>query len=454
MNEKISRFLFYPIWELISSRSTVKFYTTLRNLEKTQWLDKKELEKVQEVKLFNLLKHAYKNVPYYTHLFDKLGIKPQNIKKKEDLQKLPILTKELIRENFQDLLARNRKPNSYQLDHTGGSTGKVLDFYRDLKSREYALAINRRFWRWAGYDIGTKILRIWGSPSDINKYDNIRTRLHFKLTNSMILNSFEMGETQLGEYAEKFQEFRPKIVHGYANAVYLFAQYIDKNKLAFNKPKSVITTSEKLYPYQRKLIERVFGCKVFEEYGCREMDLIAHECESHDGMHVANEKYILEFMYDGNHKTSPRIGSIILTDLENYAMPFIRYKNEDMASLMQNDCRCGRKLDKISYITGRITDFLIGTNGNRVSGAAVTPFFAKLRGINEFRIVQEHKDVVRVMLVRSKTVDPTISPSINKFLKKFLGDRMHIKLEFCRKIPKLKSGKMRIIINEMRGRRT
>ena len=97
MNEKISRFLFYPIWELISSRSTVKFYTTLRNLEKTQWLDKKELEKVQEVKLFNLLKHAYKNVPYYTHLFDKLGIKPQNIKKKEDLQKLPILTKELIR---------------------------------------------------------------------------------------------------------------------------------------------------------------------------------------------------------------------------------------------------------------------------------------------------------------------------------------------------------------------
>ena len=104
-----------------------------------------------------------------------------------------------------------------------------------------------------------------------------------------------------------------------------------------------------------------------------------------------------------------------------------------------------RKLDKISYITGRITDFLIGTNGNRVSGAAVTPFFAKLRGINEFRIVQEHKDVVRVMLVRSKTVDPTISPSINKFLKKFLGDRMHIKLEFCRKIPKLKSAKFPIL---------
>src|SRR3989344_3226335 len=194
MNEFIARYLNYPLWELFSSRHAFVFYRQLKSLEASQWKGRKYLQALKNYKLRHLVSHAYKNVPYYHHLMKRLKIKPDNVVKEEDLQKLPILTKDIIRKNINNLVARNYGSNSYYASHTGGSTGKVLNFYRDKTTHEFNLAVNRRFWRWARYDIGTKGFYFVGSPYDMKQYDTFRVKFHNILINQVNINAFNMSD--------------------------------------------------------------------------------------------------------------------------------------------------------------------------------------------------------------------------------------------------------------------
>ena len=449
MNELLSRYFCYPTWEFFSSRNVFRFYGALKELEKSQWLSRNQLIELKNKKLRKLIEHSYTNVPYYHNLFKNLKLKPNDIKEEKDLHKIPVLTKDIIRKNLKNLMASNYTAAIYWLDHTGGSTGKVLDFYRDRTTHEFTLAVNRRFGRWAGYGIGTKMFRIWGSPYDISLYDNFRTKMHNYLINDVLVNSFDMSISDMQNYAGKFKKFNPKIVHGYANSVYLFAKYLQENKIDFKKPKAVITTSEKLYPFQRKLIEETFDCKLFEEYGCREMELIAHECEAHDGLHLASEKFIFEVLDNKNNTIQNKNGYVVLTDLNNFAMPFIRYKNEDVGSKLNENCSCGRSLEKLGFIEGRSTDFIIGEKGKIVSGVAITTYMARISGIEEFRIVQDKRDKIEVYVVKSEEYNSTTHDNIINFLKKYIGD-IGINIKYVSNIPLTASGKRRTIINKLK----
>ena len=444
--EKISRYFFYPLWEIFSSRKVFRFYHHLKILEKSQFFSKSKLKDLQLKKLKKLIEHAYKNVPFYRKLFKDIDIKPEDIKCLEDIQKIPILTKEIIRANLKDLLAENYGTKDFWIETTGGSTGTPLKFYRDNITHDFLLAVNRRFFRWAGYNIGTKFFSLWGSQYDISKTYKQRSKVHYFLINHVIINAFDMSDDNMKKYADKIITFEPTIIHGYANALYVFAKYIKDNRIRIPVPKAVISASEKLHTYQRELLKEVFQCEVFEEYGCREMSLIAHECEVHDGLHIASEKYILEIIKNGKPAGNNVLGSIVLTDLNNFAMPFIRYKNGDLSRLDDNTCRCGRGLEKIRYLEGRTTDYLINSKGKRVSGVAIITYFAKISGIKEFQILQMKKNMLEVRIVKSQDADNSLEKNILDFIRKYIGPSTKVKIKYVKKISSTNSGKRKAII--------
>ena len=447
MNEFISRYLFYPSWELFSSRNAFSFYSSLKKLEKSQWLSKKNLEELQNKKLRHLICYAYENVPYYRRLFDRMGIKPEQIKDKNDLQKIPVLTKDIIRKNFNKLLSKTYTPKEYWIEFTGGSTGEPLRFFRDKKTHEYLLASERRFWRWAGYDIGTKFFQLWSSPYDLKKSESVRTKLHRFLINHRMINTFDMSKKELKNYIEEFQHIKPKIVHGYVSSVCEFARYIQQKNIQIPQPKAVITTSEMLSDSQRELIEKIFNCKVFQEYGCREMGIIAHECKNHKGYHVCDEKIILEICKKGIPVEDNNPGEVTLTDLNNFAMPFIRYQNGDLAVSTENEtCSCGRNLSMIKKIEGRVTDFLIGENKKMVAGVAITTYFSKIENIKEFQFIQNQKDKVIINIIKGERFSEKTIQDIHDFASRYLGRSIRVSIRYPKKIKLTKSGKKKAII--------
>ncbi|MBD3202968.1 hypothetical protein GF327_01630 [Candidatus Woesearchaeota archaeon] len=446
VNEILSRYVFFPVWEFFSNRNVFKFYHHLNELEKSQWLPKKQIEEIQKNRIQTLVKHAYKHVPYYRKLFDKNNINYKDIRLKKDLLKIPVLTKEDIQQNLEKLKANNYKKNMLWVNRTGGSTGTPLIFNRDKTTHEFTRAVDRRFRRWAYDDIGTKRFQIWASLYDIKKSKRIKSRIHEYLINHRLINTFDINKQKISEDIKKIIQFRPKVIHGYASSVYFYSQYIKKHNIEIPEIKSVITASETLFPHQRKLIEEVFGCEVFEEYGSREMSLIAHECKAHDGLHIASEKYIVEVIRNENHVKNNEKGKVIITNLVNFAMPFIRYEIGDIAIYSDKKCDCGRNLDKIKSIEGRITDFLIGENNKLVSGTPMSVPFSKLEGVKEYQIVQKELRSIDIYIVKSIYYSQKTKKKINKIMETYIGKGINYNIRAVKKINKSKSGKKRAVI--------
>ena len=447
VTEWLSRNISYPLWEMLSSRRYFRFKRHLEELERSQWADREELDRIKLDKLKMLVSYAYENVPYYTELFDGLKLKPQDIKELGDIDKIPVLTKEIINSNFQRLLSKKHKEGTYWIERTGGSTGNTCAFYRDHTTHEFALAVNRRFYKWAGYDTGTKFFTLrGGSYDDHAKPLRLRTRIHYHVTNHVIINTFDMSEKDMLAHSELMNRFKPTTVHGFANSVYVFAKFLKERGIDFPRPRSVITASEMLYDYQRQLIEEVFGCKVFDEYGCKEMSVIAFECESHSGLHIAEEKFILEVLQDGKTAKEGETGKIIITDLNNYAMPFLRYQNGDACAYTEEECDCKRKLRRIESLEGRLTDFLKSPEGKFVSGVAITEFLARIPGIKEFQVIQTSLERLEVRLVRGESFNNQTESQVISRLKKSISDKAQIEIRYAEKIETTASGKRKPIV--------
>jgi len=224
MYPKILKNIIYPIIELKHSKEN-RFNKHLRFLEKTQWWSPLELEQFQQKRLQALLRHAYNNVPYYHKLFNKLKLKPQDIRSINDLKRLPILTKKIIRKNFNDLTAKNYSKGKLISSATSGSTGEPLKFFVNKKWNAWNMAAAYREWSWAGYNIGDKIAYVWGAPQDISH----QAELNFKISNFLdrrkMLDAYSMTEKMIDDHISTLKKFNPKIINAYPSAIYLIAKH-------------------------------------------------------------------------------------------------------------------------------------------------------------------------------------------------------------------------------------
>jgi len=447
---KILRDIIYPIKQIRRPKAE-RTFEVLGLLEKSQWWKRSELEAYQQKRLQTLLKHAYENTAYYHSMFKKLELKPDDIKSTADLQKLPILTKEHIRNNLNDLTAKNYPKTKLIPSATGGSTGEPMRFFVDSRSGVWNTAAAYREWSWAGYNLGDKMAYLWGAPQDLSNQAKLKTRIYNLIQRTIWLDAFNMTEKTLDEYVRILRKIKPKVINAYASAIYLMARYMEKRGIEDIRPKAILTSCEMLFGYQRETIERAFGCPVFDYYSGRDTTLQAGECPEHSGYHLAIENAVIEFIKDDEHVAPGELGKIIITDLSNYAMPFIRYEIGDLGVPSDEICSCGRGLPLMKSIKGRILDTIITPDGKYLTGEFFPAIFADydIKGIKDFQIIQKRKDKLLIKLVKGNDYsDEDLSLYLN-IIRKHIGEEMKIEVEFVKSIQLTRSGKHRPTISEV-----
>jgi phenylacetate-CoA ligase len=262
------------------------------------------------------------------------------------------------------------------------------------------------------------------------------------MNRNLILDASSITEETMARFADSLKRFRPKVVLAYANVAALFARFLLDNSIEIPRPDSVISSAEMLVDEDKRLIEEAFGCKVYNRYGCREFAVIASECGQGRGMHIAAETFYVEFVADGKHATSEQFGKILITDLMNYAMPLIRYEIGDVGTPLEGPCACGRGLPLMEISGGRVTDFILSTRGELVSGVALATYaITNIDGIARVQVLQERPESVSVKLVKGPAYSPSSEEELIKRFKAFLGEDMNVKIAPVSEIPPTSSGK-------------
>lgn len=439
----------FPLWQR-RHHYEVLFY--LHELEASQWYSPSQLRELQRKKLRKLLAHCSKNVPYYQKLFARLSLKPENLETAEDLQKIPILEKEELRKNIEQMKAID-KERAFGIQRTSSSTGTPLTIPVDRVSLDYGKAAKRRSRRWWGWDIGARNVKLMGVP-DIEKIDRKTIIRDHLCQNRILLHSYDLTEDTMQRYYEKLRRFKVEFAYGFPSALYTFATFLretrsDASKL---KIKGICTAGEILYDFQRDLIQSVFGCPVFEEYGCSELILIAHQCPA-GRMHLASENVFVEFILNGNPKSPEELGDIIITDLNNYYLPLVRYRTGDKGKGIEGECSCGRGLPLMGKIVGRDNDMIILENGKLVHPMLFTEILEGLmkRGnqVRQFRVIQKSKKDFLVSIVVENGQESIIADYFSKMARQYLENNVHFNFEFVDSIPREKSGKLRFFISEI-----
>jgi phenylacetate-CoA ligase len=444
-----------PLIQLYQAVSGRRFLARLDELNRTQWFSREGLLALQQKKLHDLLTYAYHHVPYYRRLFDQAGFLPDMVLSDVDsLRRLPVMTKATIHEHFDDILTTEGRRRA-GLSHltTGGSTGHPLVFMQDSNFRDYVTADIHRHLGWAGWKLGQIHAYLWGTSFEVKASQAIRTRLMNWVLNRFVTNAYVLSEESMSAFVAQIRRRHPRVLFGYTSCLYRFAEFVRERSLDDIKFDAIFASAEELYPDQRTFIESVLGGRIFNRYGSRELGGISCECGAHTGMHASIDNNYIEILrnLDSNEPARPgEAGHIIVTNLNNWGMPFIRYSIEDMGVWSTLDvCPCGRELPLMEMVQGRRADMFETRDGRSVWLAIAGPLFG-MKGIRQFQVIQKALDLVVVRIVKKGPLEESGLAEIERALHTALGDQVKVVIEFPDEIPVLESGKRRYVISELK----
>ena len=422
----------------------------LRGLEETQWWTVEHLRELQAQRLRPLIKHAYENVPYYRKIFKQRGLTPSDIQSASDLTKLPILTKKEIGENFDAMLSSDFAQRKPKLNFTSGSTATPLQYYIDWESWSMAWACIYFGWRLAGYKFGDKMATLSDFYATPKKKDAaLQAKMRLLIERNLALPVLRLSDEIMERHSKLLLKHQPRFIRGYPSAIYVLADYLKRHDLSPIKPKAIFTTSEVLLPRRRKLIEKVFRCPVFDGYGCGDGGGSAIECFEHNGHHIPIQRCVMEFVdNEGQAVPAGQEGNIVLTDLFNYSMPFIRYQVGDIGVPSDRTCPCGRGMPLIGKLRGRTSDILKFRDGTVVTGVALTTILEYCSAIRQYQIVQLDMDNLLVRIVKGKEYTEQDSKNLLMNIKQQIGQDINVDIQFVEEIPATRTGK-RFIISHM-----
>jgi len=446
MLPSLSRRLFYPLQERLLSRPTFPY---LAELERSQWLDRAGVERLQLEKLRRLLLIAHTHCPWHRDHIRAAEIDPSRAIRLEDLRRLPTMTKADAVANGKDMVWRD-VPGGIFKYNTGGSSGEPLIFYYGRRRQASDAAGRMRARRWWGVDVGEKEVYLWGAPVELNKTDRVK-QLRDRLFNQLVLNAFEMSPARMDDYCRAIQAYRPRCIYGYASSVALLAAHARERGFRFRLPELqvVCTTGEPLYPHQRELIREVYGAPAANEFGSRDIGFTAHETPN-DQMLLMSESILLEVLDPDGHPVAPgETGEAVMTGLESQAQPFIRYRTGDMVRLSPEADRGGRGLHVIGEVLGRSTDFLVRPDGTIMHALAGIYVLRAVEGVAEFKIVQHAIDRVEVQVVTNTYWSDSSADEIRTRLAQRMGEGVRIELRLLGAIPPEASGKHRYVVSRL-----
>jgi phenylacetate-CoA ligase len=419
----------------------------LQHLNVTQWYKKDDLDKLQWRKLKRLIVHAYKNCPFYRERFDSVGLIPEDVKSKKDFEKIPLLTKEDLKENYLKMKSSDKKYR-YSLAKTSGSTGKSVKFFKDRLASGNGRAAMYRGHGWYHVGIGDREARLWGVPFD-------KKKRMITMTGDFILNRFRVKDFNidarvLDDFTKKIIKYKPDYLMGYSSLVYEYGKYLDEKKIngRMFSFKMVKVTAENLFKYQKEFLEEYFGCSVINEYGAAEVGIVAFECP-HGNMHIAAEGVYVE----ENKGTDIAHNELIITDLDNYCTPILRYQIGDFGKISNRHCRCGREGPVLEKIIGRTSDIVYADNGERVHSSIFSYILKEITsaygGIKQYKIIQEKIGEININIKKDANFNSSAIEFIKQQVKKYLGDKTAVNINFVDRIERENSGKLRYFVSKI-----
>lgn len=456
----VLKHLTLPLYALHHGDDTMKH---VRAFRRSQWLSADELHNIQRGHLRKLVRQAFEHTRYYRQLARELGATPEDIRDFDDLRKLPVLPKTTLQTRPQDLLADNIPMSKVYRGITSGSSGRPTTYYHLTSNSTTRHAAGQRLMEMAGHDYGKRIFLIWRAVTDtLDPEERVEEstdekpwpiRLKIALYHKFAIDNptlrFDpslLGEEQLASMRRQFERFRPDLIVSYVSSLYQFAQYVKDLGGTTVRPDSIVVSSETLYPHQRQLMEEVFGCKVFNRYGLQETGMVAVECPVGDGMHINQEILHLEYVPTVNNDLQ-----IVVTDLLNHAMPFLRYETGDRGQPLAGPCPCGRGLARIGEIEGRVIDLLPTEDGRLVNGQVFATFHS-IEGIRQYQIVQKSTTHMLVRIAINDSFQEDNVQPIVKTIKHAFGPATRVDIEYVHEIPFTKGGKYKLVVSEIAGR--
>lgn len=396
-----------------------------------------------------LLLHAYQTVPYYHNLFNSLGLRTQSLENfsLEDLSRLPLLEKETIRRNLNDFLDQGPDRRRLHIDHTSGTTGTPLPVLRStLTNRAISAAYEARIRRWAGVNYRMSRAMIGGRivvPPTRAKPPFWRYNLAER---QLYLSAFHISPANTSNYVAALNFFRPNYLVGYASAHYFLARNAEEQGLQLYRPKAILTSSDSLTSEMRQLLQRVYGCQVFDGYSGVENCCLASECEYHH-MHLSPDVGIVEFSgSDGRPAPPGERGEIVATGLLNFDQPLIRYRTGDYAILSLQPCPCGRQMPVLEELVGRLEDTVVGQDGREI--IRFQGVFLDLPHVREGQIVQKTLTHFQVRLAVNAGFSEDEKRIIYQRFIERLG-QITLEFQFVDHIERTERGKFRAVISHV-----
>ncbi|MCO6439773.1 MAG: phenylacetate--CoA ligase family protein [Nitrococcus mobilis] len=435
----------FPLHERLKGHRSVAWR---RDLERSQWWSPEALGAHRARRLREFLVRVQRTVPYYRALFEEIGFQAKDLCDVGDLRHVPLLDKPTIRANLEALKAEGSK--RLTVFNTGGSSGEPLTFYLSRERVSHDVAAKWRATRWWGVDIGDPEVVLWGSPIELGAQDRLKA-IRDRLLRSKLLPAFAMSESNMSRFLHDIRRIRPRMLFGYPSALALLATGAERLDMGMDDLgiRVAFVTGERLYPEQKKRIASVFGCRVANGYGGRDAGFIAHECPQ-GGMHLSAEDVVVETV-DARGAPVPtgRPGEIVVTHMATGEFPFIRYRTGDVGILGVADCPCGRGLPVLREIHGRTTDFVVAADGTIMHGLALIYTVRALPGVHMFKIVQESRDLVRVLVVPTGDLTQDIAETIRSGCRARLGSQVDVRVERVDAIPPERSGKYRYVVSRI-----
>jgi phenylacetate-CoA ligase len=435
------------IWPILGSKRISLFHT----FQKKQWEPiEKNLDK-QKKELYAIVKYSIENIPYYRKIAKNNNITISEKTIYQDIQKIPPLTKKVIREHRQELintkLLKQAKKNT-----SGGTTGEPITLLQDTSYLDYNSAATALCDEWGRRTEGNYVLKLWGSERDTAKgSQGIRGFLVKLFLNEELVNTFSLDENKIKEIVDIIQTKKPSTIISYVQSIEQVADYIYQNNISFTHKCTIITSAGTLYPEVRKKIEKAFACKVLNRYGSREVGLIASECEQQSGLHLCTYNNYVEILDSKlQNIKNGKTGEIYVTNLHNKVMPLIRYQLGDRVTTASKNCSCQRGLPTIQTVKGRTVDVFINKKGDLIDGEYFTHLFYHQEWLQQFQVVQKETEVIEIYVVVKNQSHIKNKENIEEGIQKVMGKNCKIVWKKVKTIPKHKNGKFSFTISEVK----
>jgi phenylacetate-CoA ligase len=439
----------YSIWPIRRRYGRI-FYAHYKSAQERERWSAERLTEWQNKHLQALISHAYRNVPYYHRLFQFAGLVPEDIRGVQDLHKIPTLSKDVVRDNFQDLAAANFTADAVVTISTSGTSGRPVRILSEKRHEQYldGDAYRWRHFGWGGCTPESRRAALTAYKIPSKRSGHRRLFSYDPVKRLLILSSYDLNRDNAPEYARILSEYKPEFIHGFPTALEVLTKFLaDRDIAAPIQPRAIFAQSEAVYPWQRKYIEEFWHSRIFDWYGMEERSIAAAECEIHSGLHVFSDYCMVEVLKNGQSVIGEE-GEIVSTRLDNLAMPLIRYKTGDIGQLLKEACACGRHFPLMRVTGGRDRNFLVTKNGGLIS-ITIVDIPNATEHIEQFQFVQEQPGAVTLRLLRKKSFTDHDLHLVHRDLQQKFGDMVDVTIEYVDSLERTARGKFSLLVQKL-----